>query len=496
MYHVTTDALQPPDIYLSGWIIEKLTKCKLLSRTIPLDTVLEKTASIAIKVFLAALFTLTAIVDLAYWSLRTVTIIPIYLRGFKNHLHDLRSTLLLPITTIFEAIFYNQLPTVWSTKPWTQLTGEDLEKAIKNRELDKITECLEAGVKPNGMNMQGKTPLTMLAEAHFISDADMQKRIAIAKVLVEHGAGIDRGDAHGRTPLGWAAFRSHTALVAALIELGADVNCREDSWQHGTPLTNAISGIKEEDQELVKLVTLILDKGANPNQFGCDWYSPLVSAIRHQRPKICELLIERGADPFLKDKSDNIPLLAAGTQKAESIFTNIATKLLAITKDPDAVIQQDTFTNCSLLALITVIAASRPKESLIGLKDAVKPLDTSTLANVWKLLQRNLPAATAKHDLLGPMSNINLYNNITNKFQDPYFQAINLIFDRSLTALFTTESCEAWRKWIQDVSTEAMTKTTDAVFQAFEINNRDMSKDLCRLIASYAQLDPVGTVAK
>ena len=85
---------------------------------------------------------------------------------------------------------------------------------------------LERGMNPNHMNWQRVTLLHDMAHAN-----DLAK----AQLLVEHGAAIDAVDEEYRsTPLGLAARWGHRAMVAFLLERGADPNRSGAPW--ATPL--------------------------------------------------------------------------------------------------------------------------------------------------------------------------------------------------------------------------------------------------------------------
>jgi ankyrin repeat protein len=56
----------------------------------------------------------------------------------------------------------------------------------------------------------------------------------IMKLLIEHGAKVDKADLHGRTPLSWAAEYCHFEAVKLLVEQGANVNAEDG--QLTTPL--------------------------------------------------------------------------------------------------------------------------------------------------------------------------------------------------------------------------------------------------------------------
>jgi ankyrin repeat protein len=85
---------------------------------------------------------------------------------------------------------------------------------------------LERSMNPNHMNWRGFTLLHDMAHT-----GDVPK----ARLLIEHGADIDRiDDEYRSTPLGYAARWGHVEMVKLLLECGADPEKSGASWS--TPL--------------------------------------------------------------------------------------------------------------------------------------------------------------------------------------------------------------------------------------------------------------------
>jgi len=93
-------------------------------------------------------------------------------------------------------------------------------------------------------------------------------------------------------------------LVELLLEKGADPNNKNQ--YNTTPL---IIAVKNNDNKLVKL---LLDKGANPNvmQNG-DWAVPLIDAIKSNNMEIIQMLLDHGADVNMKGLGQRNSLLTA-----------------------------------------------------------------------------------------------------------------------------------------------------------------------------------------
>ena len=73
----------------------------------------------------------------------------------------------------------------------------------------------------------GMTPL-MVALRGYSKDADLEEKMATAKLLLEHGAHVQARDERGMTPLMWAAGSfGELQAVKWLLARGADVRARD-----------------------------------------------------------------------------------------------------------------------------------------------------------------------------------------------------------------------------------------------------------------------------
>ena len=159
---------------------------------------------------------------------------------------------------------------------------------------------------------EGRTPLSYAAGAG---------NEAVVSLLLGKGADLGSRDEQRWTSLLCAAERGHAAVVSLLLEKGADPNVRdEDGW---TPLLSAADSGDEE------VVSLLLEKGANPNcqddegrtavelategghvavvrlllankSFNASeiGYQALMNAISNEDITLVTLLVDKGADPY------------------------------------------------------------------------------------------------------------------------------------------------------------------------------------------------------
>ncbi len=187
----------------------------------------------------------------------------------------------------------------------------------------------DGAARGGGNNKGGLTPL-MYAARQGNEDA--------ARALLDSGANVDAVSGDKSTALLLATINAHFNLAKLLVERGADVNLA--SVDGATPLYGVVntqwarhSGYpqptpKYEKVSYLELMSLMLDKGANPNAPLAKelWYSEYNFALESASAagtnafwKCAEvgdvdgmrLLMSRGADPNIASKSGVTPLLMA-----------------------------------------------------------------------------------------------------------------------------------------------------------------------------------------
>lgn len=165
--------------------------------------------------------------------------------------------------------------------------------------------------------------------------AARENGIETVKTLLDGGAPINEPSGDGSTALLVAVQNVHLELARLLIERGADVNlANEKGWN---PLYLAVKDRSMEvgtmpapptidRDELYKLITVLLDRGANPNArikadtemrnaIKATWLNeagatPFLRASLCGDVQVMKLLMDRGADPKIPT-SDNTTALAA-----------------------------------------------------------------------------------------------------------------------------------------------------------------------------------------
>jgi ankyrin repeat protein len=136
--------------------------------------------------------------------------------------------------------------------------------------------------------------------------------VDIAAHLIKNGADVNgrvsaRHDWSGSTPLHFAAWEGHVAVVELLIDARAQVNVHA-AWGH-TPLEYAASAGHKD------VVELLLARGADI-EAGDDWNrTALLAALHKNHPEIVKLLLNRGANVEARLKPRGVTALHLAVQQ-------------------------------------------------------------------------------------------------------------------------------------------------------------------------------------
>lgn len=153
--------------------------------------------------------------------------------------------------------------------PWAQsdpsglmpAEQEALRLALAGRWTDVVALLKERGVQPDFRDEQGRTLLTLAAQAGELS---------AVRGLIAQGADPDRIGSQGKTPMGMAAWRGHELVVRELLFVGADVHRMDARGQ--TPLHLAAQ------MGQVRVMSMLIRAGGRVGAFNHAGLTPLIEA--------------------------------------------------------------------------------------------------------------------------------------------------------------------------------------------------------------------------
>ena len=146
------------------------------------------------------------------------------------------------------------------------------------------------------------------------------------------------------TPLSDAAWRGDVTTVRRLVAEGADIN-----ELSGTPLMLAARGghpigphrCGTEDPSRPAVIAALLELGANPNQRdgrprtpgGSSGWTALFVALHHRQFKTASVLLEHGADPTLKSDQGMSVMEMAKVEGAPGELLNLIEQKSLVTHE-------------------------------------------------------------------------------------------------------------------------------------------------------------------
>ena len=223
-------------------------------------------------------------------------------------------------------------------------TQESLLSACENNELDILEKLLQNN--NNDINERNEYDDTLLVTAYIKGDCCD----GILECLIKHNADINYINKYGISVLSHACRHDSgcTDKVKILLENGANVNnvCTGSSRQQTTTYLARTTPLHEACKlgsyfsSEVSTVRVLLEAGANPNQYDKVGMTPLHYATLFGKEDIVSLLLEYGADPDIADKKGRTALhMIHGTPsylvKANSVNDVIVDLLLEYSADMD-----------------------------------------------------------------------------------------------------------------------------------------------------------------
>lgn len=141
-------------------------------------------------------------------------------------------------------------------------------------------------------------------------------------MLVDKGADINAKGQNGWTHLHFACMSEQDSIVSKVVDLGADVNARDN--ENRTPLM-----LTKSEAAVSKLV----EKGADVNAKDNTKWTALHYACAETNDLVVSKLVDLGADVNASDNEGRTPLIVAETEAAVSKLVEKGADVNAVAKD-------------------------------------------------------------------------------------------------------------------------------------------------------------------
>ena len=172
---------------------------------------------------------------------------------------------------------------------------------------------LEHDAEPNMADKDGVTPLHLVLQPECRYEmVRMEDEEVLAarcvRLLLEHGADVNAQDKYSNTPLLLAIKTSmYYDLALNLLSRGAEPNVKNCRGE--TPLHLLLENVSAfDDDDILGLVHSLLDHGADVDAWDRNRATPLLLAVKGRSDNIARILLERSADPNLKNIRGKTPL--------------------------------------------------------------------------------------------------------------------------------------------------------------------------------------------
>lgn len=199
--------------------------------------------------------------------------------------------------------------------------NKELHSAASRGDIETVLSLLDQGGNVNEIG-PNHWPLVVRAA--------VDGHTALVAKLLERGAERDACDGEGKTALHWAALRGRTEVVELLLDRGCQVDLRDVLGQY-TPLHLAVS--HTYDARAQSTIALLLSRGADINARNIWGATALNSAAFRDDTALIHFLIDRGADVNARAENGKTALVTVthmGFRPRETIPV-----LLARGADPD-----------------------------------------------------------------------------------------------------------------------------------------------------------------
>ncbi|MGI5172599.1 ankyrin repeat domain-containing protein [Treponema sp. OMZ 840] len=165
----------------------------------------------------------------------------------------------------------------------SDITGRTpLMDAVVNENTEMTALLLQLGASPSIQEMYGRTAY---------HDAAETGNTALIRLLRRSGGNPLARDIHGRTPLSLVLHKDKSVIGAVL---GDDINLADSDGN--TPAHIAVTSSVS-----AAMFTALIEAGFPVDRRNREGITPLLLAVKHDKPDLARIALEKGADPFIRD---------------------------------------------------------------------------------------------------------------------------------------------------------------------------------------------------
>lgn len=217
-----------------------------------------------------------------------------------------------------------------------------LTLAVRNVNVDAVSEILKYGVDPNAANKKGITPISAAAhkgnlsilaalicagaEVNALNTSGSTALIQAAhfghlpavKFLIEHGSCADFANLKGTTALMRACQEGHEDICKELIKAHVDVNRKNLEGM------NALMLASQRGHSYV--VMLLIQSGAEMDEQTSQGSTALILACKRGHEKVVEVLVSMGAEIYMRDKRSRTAIDTAIRRSNDILLKYLSTQ--------------------------------------------------------------------------------------------------------------------------------------------------------------------------
>jgi ankyrin repeat protein len=212
----------------------------------------------------------------------------------------------------------------------TDATALHNASLVPNLEVARV--LLDHGANINAEDNQGQTPLLRVSgDERYSGKGRSDAGFDMAQLLVEHGADVNTRDKEHETPLHLASYIPNPKLVQLLLDHGADVHATNSRQK--TPF-HRVSQAEYPYEDRFAVAQLLVENGADPNTRNKGNETWLHLATNTLNLKLVQMLLDRGANVNAKDNQGWTPLhrvlfkLKAEDYYPDEVFFGVAQLLV------------------------------------------------------------------------------------------------------------------------------------------------------------------------